>query len=136
MAVNEVTKLSAKNVALDKLYELVADLEIFKRQLTFWRRYCCKSCFVRPNHYERNDLKDKWIWFSHFKKDLLELFAQEVKDDDRLSGESGDEEKHDKYSPVLHDIQTTLKEMNKLPENVPTERMHPRKIHLVRYLKR
>ena len=129
MAVGEVGLLmtSAKHVRLDKLYELVADLEIFKLQLVFWFNRCCKRCFISPHHYERTDLTKKWRWWSHVKKELLESCAREVDDDGKLSEESEDEAKPDNYSSMLQSIQTTLTGMSKQPVPVSTRKIGPQK---------
>ncbi len=124
MAVGEIGTMmtSAKNIRLDMLYELAADLEIFKLQVLFWFNRCCKCCFIRPDHYKRVDLTKKWSWWNRFKKELLEACAQEAVNDS-LSDASEDEENRDNSSYILQDIKTTLQQINK-----PSMVAHPQKI--------
>ena len=113
--------ISAKNVRLDKLYELVADLESFQLQVFFLFHRCCKCCFSRPRNYKKTNLRKKWEWWRSFKKEILETCAREVEDDDS-SDASDDNENGANSAHMLQEIKTTIQKLHRPPEVGPTRK--------------
>ena len=72
LAVGDIEPLmkSARNTYLDKLYELAADLEMFKYQILKIMNHCCGRPFIPPLYLKRKNLKGK----RRYIKKATELF--------------------------------------------------------------
>lgn len=86
--------MNAKYTRLDKSYELAADFEIFKYQLTWIFNRFFQICFWSPSHVKQDDLTADWNCCKKMKKDCLKNCAREtVPDKSADSDEETDEQK-------------------------------------------
>ena len=108
LAVGEIGPLmaAAKGTRLDKLYELAADYEMLKYQVT-WCFNRCHCCFLSPWNSAQRDLTKEWKCTKNLKKALLTNCAREA-DDSEVSEEEGDDEQ----LRLLNELKNEVYELN------------------------
>ena len=110
LAVGDIEPLmaSAKDMRLDRLYELAADFEIFKYQLLLIINRCCQRWFLLPSNSKQEDLTKRRKWTKQLKKELFESCARE-----REQQYSSDDEQIDYQTRMLEEVKSGIQKLTK-----------------------
>ena len=100
---------SAKNVRLDKYYELTADIEIIKYGISYIFMLSCKKLYKTPVvHYRKKDLKTKRRRWNEIKKEFMTFCARETEEvDEQVELRTGFEYQKRLIEAVRKEVRTS-----------------------------